>query len=336
MGKGRGAPSRRRRSRRKKLGPGAVQKAFWVIIAASLIYGVYRMGRDPICAAFVRMERASPKTVSFTLSADALIIPSEEIVTAPSPGIVDFLLEDGARVRTGTQVAKITTFPGADALLGKGDVLVVAPSPGILSFHFDGWEGALSRERLKAVAGQVFFESGAQEALRRNGDRVRKGESLFKIVDPGGFQVAALVPAKFREEIESSGQNRSGSWRSLRINPLSETDVAAVVTDMFFRPGDDSLVVMFDIRMSPERLLDSRRIDMEIVRGVYSGVRVPLRSMVERNGEKGVYIASATTASFRPVEVKVLDKDSAIVEGIRPGDEVILNPWLVREGMILR
>lgn len=335
---GRRARAERRRSRKSgaRLLAKICARFLLLVIVGLLIYGGFRLGRDRVCALFVKLQRVSSETVALTFPASALIIRQESTVKAPASGVMTAFVDEGSKVRVGTKVLEIAAFPGADVLAGRDSIPVMATSSGIVSFRFDGWEGTLTRERLRALGGQVFYQPGGEAVTRSNGDKVHLGDRLFKIVDPAGFQVAALVPRSLAHEAAERGTQARGSWKSLKMRELPEADVACSVAEVILRPGDRDAVVVFDVRVSPESVLDVRKTEVQVVRGVFTGVSVPQRCIVTKDGVKGVYVAEGPVVRFKPVQVKAVEGGMAIVEGIRSGDEVVNNPWLARDGMPLR
>jgi hypothetical protein len=66
------------------------------------------------------------------------------------------------------------------------------------------------------------------------------------------------------------------------------------------------------------------------------GVIVPVKSLIDKNGQIGVLLVQKTYAVFHPVEVRMIRGDQAAVQGISETSEIVLNGMRFFEGRRVR
>ena len=66
------------------------------------------------------------------------------------------------------------------------------------------------------------------------------------------------------------------------------------------------------------------------------GIIVPLRSLIDREGQTGVLVVQKTYARFCPVEVLMVKGDQAVVSGINDTTEIVLKGMAFFEGRRVR
>ena len=87
----------------------------------------------------------------------------------------------------------------------------------------------------------------------------------------------------------------------------------------------------------PDPLVIGEETDVNIDTGRQTAPAVPLSAIVERNGSKGVMVVSNGLANFWPVVLGLQDgQRAAVLEGLREGDMVILNPAGIEPGNKVR
>lgn len=85
------------------------------------------------------------------------------------------------------------------------------------------------------------------------------------------------------------------------------------------------MALAFSINTDLDSLLDSRKIDLEVIVGTHKGCMIPKEGIFYDNGVEGVYVFERGEKCFKPVELVVEDEDNIIVNGIKQGDKILLN-----------
>jgi HlyD family secretion protein len=162
------------------------------------------------------------------------------------------------------------------------------------------------------------------------GDIINPGTPVFQMVD---YQIWAASwideskVAQIKEGQRASIKLRSGRvfrGEVVRLNKEADTVTRELEVDVKF----DAL---------PNPLIIGEETEVDIVTGRQVGPAVPLSAVVERSGSKGVMVVSDGMTSFRPVTLGLQDDQrAAVLEGIREGEMVIVNPAGIGPGKHLR
>jgi HlyD family secretion protein len=152
------------------------------------------------------------------------------------------------------------------------------------------------------------------------GDTVAPGTPIFQMVD---YQIWAASwidetkVAQLREGQKASIKLRSGrifQGEVVRLNKEADTVTRELEVDVKF----DTL---------PNPLVIGEETEVDIDTGSQTAPAVPLSAIAERNGSKGVMVVFNGLTSFRPVTLGLQGlQRAAVVDGLREGEMVILNP----------
>ena len=162
------------------------------------------------------------------------------------------------------------------------------------------------------------------------GDTVSPGTPIFQMVD---YQIWAASwidetkVAQLREGQKASIKLRSGRVLQgdvVRLNKEADTVTRELEVDVKF----DTL---------PNPLVIGEETEVDIDTGRQTAPVVPLSVIVERNGSKGVMVVSNGLTSFRPVTLGLQGSQrAAVVDGLKEGEMVILNPAGIETGKKVR
>ena len=158
------------------------------------------------------------------------------------------------------------------------------------------------------------------------GDTVSPGTPIFQMVD---YQIWAASwidetkIAQLREGQKASIKLRSGrvyQGEVIRLNKEADTVTREFEVD-----------VKFDTLPHPLVIGEETEVDIDTDR--QTALAVPLSAIIERNGSQGVLVVSNSLASFRPVVIGLQDgKRAAVLEGLKEGEMVIINPAGIQPG----
>ena len=133
--------------------------------------------------------------------------------------------------------------------------------------------------------------------------------------------------AQLREGQKASIKLRSGrifQGEVVRLNKEADTVTRELEVDVKF----DTL---------PNPLVIGEETEVDIDAGSQTAPAVPLSAIVERNGSKGVMVVSDSLTSFRPVTLGLQDvQRAAVLDGLKEGEMVILNPTGIETGKKVR
>lgn len=288
-----------------------------VLMGAALIGLLfYHWARPVLLPRLVKVVEARPGRLETVVSGQAAVLREERVLTAPVAGVVRLEVQDGERVRTGTPICQVDGHR------------VVAPAPGVVSLVTDGTEGHLPYEPGKSPAAPRLLSLKPRPHQLQQGEVVTAGQALARVVDTSQLRLCVALPPSEVAELAALTRVlvRLPEGREIATRPEAH------------HPGDDRTYGTITLAGTEwvEELLRVRMLTVEIIKSRASGMIIPRRALVDRDGQPGVFVVKKTLAQWVRIEVKGEKEGLLAVEGIAEGSQVITNPWLVREGSIVR
>ena len=163
------------------------------------------------------------------------------------------------------------------------------------------------------------------------GNIIAPGTPIFQMVDLDQIWVAAWIDqaqvAQLREGQKAAIKLRSGrtfQGEVVRLNKEGDTVTRELEVDVKFEK-------------LPEPLVIGEEAEVDIDTGRQTALAVPLSAVITQNGAKGVLVAVKGLARFRKISTGLKDgKKIAVLEGLKKGDLVVINPAGVGPGKPIR
>ncbi len=163
------------------------------------------------------------------------------------------------------------------------------------------------------------------------GTTIAPGTPIFQMVDPACLWAAAWIDethvAQLREGQKAAIKLRSGrvfQGEVVRLNKEADTVTRELEVDVKF----DTL---------PHPLVIGEEAEVDIATGSQTALAVPLSAIITRNKNKGVLVADKGLVRFQKVVLGLNDgKQSAVLEGLKAGQLVVINPAGVTPGQKIR
>lgn len=288
------------------------------VLAGLALVGLlgYTWARAALLPHLVRVVEARPGNLETAVTGQAVVIWDEWVLTAPAAGMVHLRVREGDRVRTGTPVCRVDGHQ------------VVSPAPGVVTLFTDGTEGRLSFAPGTSPPAPQVLALKPQPGQLQEGQAVTVGQPLARVVDTSRMRLCVVLPpAEVAGLAERSrALVRFPDGREMTMRPEA------------YHAGDDRTYGTITLVSGEwvEDLLRTRLITVEIIKDRATGLLVPRRALVERDGQAGVFVVKKTLAQWVKVEVKGEKGALVAIGGIAEGSQVITNPWLVRDGAIVR
>ncbi len=158
------------------------------------------------------------------------------------------------------------------------------------------------------------------------GDTVSPGAPIFQMVNYQIWAASWIDETRIAQLRE--GQKAVITLRSGRVFP---GEVIRLNKEADSVTRELEVDVLFDTLPAP--LVIGEETEVDIDTGVQTAPAVPLSAVTERNGAKGVMVITDGITSFRPVITGLQDGQRiAVLEGIKEGDMVIINPAGIEPG----
>ena len=153
------------------------------------------------------------------------------------------------------------------------------------------------------------------------GDTIAPGTPIFQMVNLDPIWVAAWIDetqvAPLQEGQKAAIKLRSGrvfQGGVVRLNKEADTVTRELEVDVKFAE-------------LPQPLVIGEEAEVDIDTGRQMALAVPLSAVITRNGDKGVLVADKGLARFQKIATGLNDgKKIAVLEGLKEGDLVVINP----------
>lgn len=204
-----------------------------------------------------------------------------------------------------------------------------AESPGVVSFELDGLEHVLSPRTCKDLRPDEARSLVASPARIKAGVDVDAGQPIFRLIDNYRLLVLVLLRADQVAELDSS--------RVLRVRFGSSPGGPSLASKVLYTreaAPDGKQAMVLEVSSFPEDLYRGRHIRLNVIGKTVSGLLIPGRSVVHTDEGDIVYVPANLGVVRRPVRVKAADAQWAVVEGLREGQRVVINPSMVHEARV--
>lgn len=209
--------------------------------------------------------------------------------------------------------------------------------------------GEAAVKALKAAVDQAESETRATEALlgytrihapmdglitarkAESGSTVAPGAGIFQLVDSNRIWAASWIDGA---RIAGLSEGRKATIR-LRSGGVYQGRVARISSEADTVTRE--LEVDVEFSTLPEPLIIGEETEVDIHTGSQSALSVPLSAVIARSGKKGVLVVSGGRTGFQEVSLGTHDgKMTAVLDGLKKGDMVVLDPSGIKPGKRVR
>lgn len=217
---------------------------------------------------------------------------------------------------------------------------------GIVSFKIDNFEEIYSFNHKDNFTYSDFKLVSNKEESVENNKNVKVGDPIFKIID--NFKWYMMIKVDDSKTIDGYKEGDSIVLTSKDI----EGELKGIIKSIGKEKG--KALIQCEFNTDFYDYYDKRFIDVNIIKYKYDGFKIPTKSIVDKDGQKGVYIKDISgIIKFKPVEIlKEEDKITYIKSGDKNNeinikgsdkplktvaifDEILRNTINVKEGMII-
>ena len=222
--------------------------------------------------------------------------------------------------------------------LGVGESLsLYSPYAGVITFNVDNLEEEFTIEEIYNIDYSSVMNQGV--GLSSLSDNViYKNSPVYKLVEPSTWFMVSIIG---KEEINSYEADKVVTVQ------IGEESIKGIIADVFESGEQGALVIKFTEQFPGFYKL--RKVDVNVVRENYQGLKVKKDSIITKDGQNGVLILGVdNTATFVPIKVIGYNEEDVVVadeffyigtgdekERVRTLDrfnEVIIDPSRFNEG----
>ena len=263
------------------------------VILYVIIYVVPR-----VSGIFLETYTAEYGTLEVSQESSYMAVRDEKLYVSDNGGAVSRAAAQGSLMRKNSHIVDV------------GGVKHYSQQKGIVSYYYDGLEGVYTPENMQTITEadlELTDEEKQTYAVREcSQGTVESGSPIFKIVDNKEWYLVCWLSAAEAEDIEAGRSitvefvdGKQLKMKVMQVNPQGQNRQLILSCNRYYEKFDS-------IRSGTCRLIKSSK----------SGIIVDSDSIVEEDGQKGVYVMSKQLdeASFVPVKVLLSHGDKTVVE----------------------
>jgi len=218
----------------------------------------------------------------------------------------------------------------------KGEI---STSPGIVSYVIDGLEEKLHPSVINELTVEYLENLKISiPDVNANIRDVTAGKPYVKVIDNLRCYIAVIVKADKAKAFEPGMKPR------VRIYDIGK-EIRGTIE--YISPEESGkAVVVVGIDRCIDETAGIRKVNIDLIKNSYEGLKVPLRSLMDvdlENNKAKIILVKANYASIREVEIVVASDEYAIIKsadnsgnkGISLYDSYIINPQNIEEGQII-
>ena len=223
---------------------------------------------------------------------------------------MELLVGEGDRLASGRKLAVIKSSDWQQKIFNK--------KAGIVSFAVDGLEEEVNIANLNQINYSNFEEIKGNYEHLLSGNRIKKEETLYRIINNFKLFLIVQVPKsqtdRFRiNEVIFIAQKNSEKLFKARI-----FDIRPNLEDTFFLIELDQFI---------PRWINRRRIEVNIIKNIYRGIKIPRKAVFSQPSGQGVLkVSGYNKYEFQEVVILNGNDEYVIVSGLEIGEKIITNP----------
>jgi len=241
---------------------------------------------------------------------EVLIVRDEKVIESPVSGRVDLLAGEGDRFATGRELAVIKSSNHQQKIFNK--------QAGIVSFAVDGLESKINLDNLEQIDLNKFDDFKANYEHLLSGDKIKKGEALYRVVNNFKLYLIAEVPEYQSDRFNINELIFLEEKKSDELYEAKIIDIRHNLNKTFFYIKVEHFI--------PE-WINRRRIELNIIKNIYRGIKIPRKAVFSQLSGQGVLkVIGYNKYEFQEIIILNGNEDYVIVSGLEIGEEVITNP----------
>lgn len=242
---------------------------------------------------------------------DVLIVRDEEVFRSPQKGKLKLLISEGDRYASGKKIAEINSSNKKQNIYNK--------KAGIVSFAVDGLETEVNIENLKKINLNNFAKLKGNYKHLISGENIKKNELLYRIINNFKLYLIAEVPENYSDRF------RINELIFLAEKSYDDLLIDAKIVDI--RHNLDNTFFYIKVEQFIPQWINRRRININIIKNIYRGIKIPRKAVFSQPSGKGVLkVSGYNKYEFKEVVILNGNEDYVIVTGLEIGEEIIINP----------
>lgn len=301
------------------------KKAICIYAAALLALYIVVEILPKVTDIFETTQVLEPGNLKLVYETEGYFIKEESIGIAYESGDIKYLAEVGEAVKKGHEVVSVEGYGGGEDRTPRFEEYTgklkgfdrlsesyTAPISGVFSLTIDGYEDYLTPEKMNEVKRETV-ESLSYKSADLERSSVIMGEPIYKITWDDYWYILCWVD---HETAETYSEGESV------ILELPSGSVDAEVYSIKKEKDSSDCRVIFYLNVYYEALADERCEEISIVTSDNEGLIVNNKCIIEKNGQKGVYVVDKNgDHEFTRIKVIASDEKQSVIDDVTFIDE---------------
>jgi len=301
------------------------KKAICIYLAALLILYIVIEVLPRVTDIFETTQVLEPGNIKLAYDTTGYFIKEESVGIASETGDIEYLVEVGAAIKKGHKLVAVQADKDAgdkeprfddylERLKGYDGLYkeYAAPISGVFSLSIDGYEDYLTPDNMDKVE-RSSVKKLAYDSADLERKSVIKGEPIYKVTWDDYWYILCWVDQKTAETYSEG--------RHVTLE-LPEGNVRAKIHSIKKEKESNDYRVIFYLNVYYEALAESRAEDVNIVISDNEGLIVDNKCIIEKNGNKGVYVVDKNgNYEFTPIKIIAYDDKQSVIEDVTFYDE---------------
>ncbi len=241
---------------------------------------------------------------------EVLVVRDEKVIRSPITGRVELLVIEGDRHAAGKELALIKSSDSQLKIFNK--------KAGIISYAVDGLEAEINLNNLEEIDLNNFNEIKGDYKHLISGNRIKKGEALYRVINNFELYLIAEVPASQSDRFNINELIFLEEKKSEELYEATITDIRHNLNKKFFHIKVEQFI--------PE-WINRRKIELNIIKNIYRGIKIPRKAVFSQLSGRGVLkVSGYNKYKFQEIIILNGNEDYVIVSGLEIGEEIITNP----------
>ncbi|MDR1028585.1 MAG: hypothetical protein LBL63_04120 [Clostridiales Family XIII bacterium] len=338
--------------------------AVFIVAAVALYISIY--GVPGVKSMFEKTEVLEYGDLPVLDEVEVCIVRDETLYRSSSAGTIEYLIDEGAKVRGGVNLLRVTggappevaetatpssvgeedeaaALARVSATAGEGAAVTpdnVSPFTAMVSYFADGYEKIFAPAAIETMTkASVSAVPADCVSLRRI--YAGQGEPIYKLTDNNlWYMVYWIDAASFKEDDpKASAADRDGYavGKSVRVN-LGSTEISAVIQS--YTPEGSDMKVVLRSDMYYRDMQKYRKVIAEVVFAEHRGLIVDEANVIVRDGAPGVFVKQIN-GEFKWTRVQYVkdsngrhtvsvgtfsDEEGKLVRTVKYYDEILVDP----------
>ncbi|MEJ6950923.1 HlyD family efflux transporter periplasmic adaptor subunit [Natronospora cellulosivora (SeqCode)] len=236
---------------------------------------------------------------------EGLVLRNETVFYSNESGYIQLRKSEGERIFYGEEVLKIN------------DKLIYNRQAGLISYANDGLE-RLNPYTLDYISIDEFKSYQRNFSQNISGDYLREGQVAYRIISNNKLYIV------IKNTTREINRYRINERVFIQAPDIRNSLIQARVKDIYL--GEENSLMLISLDNFIDQWLNTRWVEVEFIKNIYRGMIIPREAIFISPEGQGVLLYRNGDYIFREINILNGNRENVIVNGLRIGDQIVVNP----------